>query len=119
MYLKSYTQKRVLGSHIPYAIEAYPEGNQKHLSGESALYARIITEGLFGIRPIAFDTFTCMPSMPSQWQEMKLKRIALFGIIVDIEIRRSDQLYELIIKRENTICFSEVGHQFTVKLGEK
>ena len=37
------------GEHVPYPVEAWPEGNQRHLSAESALYCRIFTEGLFGL----------------------------------------------------------------------
>ncbi|MEL6824037.1 MAG: six-hairpin glycosidase-like protein, partial [Calditrichota bacterium] len=36
--LHQYSQKRLLGDHVPYAIEAWPENNMKHLSAESALY---------------------------------------------------------------------------------
>ena len=50
-YLEYYSNQRLLGEHVPYAIEAWPEGNQRHLSAESGLYARIITEGMIGIRP--------------------------------------------------------------------
>lgn len=49
--LHRYSQRRLLGDHVPYPIEAWPEGSQRHLSAESGLYCRIITEGLFGIRP--------------------------------------------------------------------
>ncbi len=50
-YLTDYTKRRLLGDHVPYPVEAWPEGDQRHLSSESALYCRIFTEGLFGIRP--------------------------------------------------------------------
>ena len=42
------SQRRLLGDHVPYAVEAWPEGSQRHLSAESGLYCRVITEGLFG-----------------------------------------------------------------------
>ena len=45
-YLRFYSSQRLLGEHVPYAIEAWPEGNQRHLSAESGLYCRIITEVL-------------------------------------------------------------------------
>lgn len=45
-YLKFYSNQRLLGDHVPYAIEAWPEGSQRHLSAESGLYGRIITEGI-------------------------------------------------------------------------
>lgn len=60
-YLKKYSNTRLLGDHVPYAIEAWPEGGQRHLSAESGLYGRIITEGMFGIRPTGFNSFTLSP----------------------------------------------------------
>jgi len=63
-YLLYYSKRRLLGEHVPYAVEAYPEGNQRHLSAESALYCRIITEGIFGIRPEGFNTFSFSPKLP-------------------------------------------------------
>ena len=55
--LKYYSARRLLGDHVPYAIEAWPEGSQRHLSAESGLYCRIITEGLFGMKPTGFRSF--------------------------------------------------------------
>ncbi len=42
--LKQYVHTRLLGERVPYAVEAYPEHNMRHLSGESALFCRIISE---------------------------------------------------------------------------
>lgn len=118
MYLKPYIRERLLGHHVPYAIEAYPEGNQKQLSGESALYARIMTEGLFGIRVNAFDGFECKPSMPSQWEQMRLNRMALFGKSFDLEVKRWDALYEVTVYRDNRVHYQARGNQFQIKIGE-
>lgn len=52
--LKRYSESRLLGAHSPYPYEAYPEGNRAHLSAESVLFARIITEGIFGLEPLSF-----------------------------------------------------------------
>ena len=49
--LHRYSQRRLLGDHVPYPIEAWPEGSQRHLSAESGLYCRIITEAPYpGVR---------------------------------------------------------------------
>ncbi|HNW55174.1 MAG TPA: hypothetical protein PKN21_12940, partial [Bacteroidales bacterium] len=48
-FLHYYSNRRLLGEHVPYPVEAYPEGGQRHLSAESGLYCRVFTEGLFGI----------------------------------------------------------------------
>ncbi len=88
-YLKSFSTTRLTGDHVPYAIEAWPEGNQRHLSAESALYARIFTEGMFGIRPTGFRTFGLTPRLPAEWDNMALRGIKAFGSDFDIEIARA------------------------------
>lgn len=47
--LLEYSKKRLLADRVPYPVEAYPEYKMRHLSGESALYARIIIDGILGI----------------------------------------------------------------------
>ncbi len=90
-YLKFYSNQRLLGDHVPYAIEAWPEGNQRHLSAESGLYCRIITEGLFGIRPSGFDSFVLTPHMPNEWNEISLSNIRAFGNDFDISVVRTEK----------------------------
>lgn len=82
------SERRLLGDHVPYAVEAWPEGSQRHLSAESGLYCRVITEGLFGIRPTGFRSFTMNVSLPSGWDRMSLKHIRAFGGDFDIEVFR-------------------------------
>ncbi|MDP2038017.1 MAG: hypothetical protein Q8L04_11585, partial [Ignavibacteria bacterium] len=100
-YLKYYSNRRLLGDHVPYPVEAYPEGNQRHLSAESGLYCRIITEGIFGIRPTGLKTFTLTPRLPKDWNNMKLKHVRLFGEDFDISVSRSKNKLEVVITREN------------------
>lgn len=102
-YLKFYSRKRLLGNHVPYAIEAWPEGNQRHLSAESGLYARVITEGLFGIRPVGLDSFILTPQLPNEWGEMALRRIRAFGKNFDIEVSRKKSKILVCVKSENKI----------------
>ena len=87
----------MLGEHVPYAVEAYPEGNQRHLSAESGLYARVVTEGLFGIEPTGFNTFNCTPRLPDGWNYMKLKNIKAFNTTFDIEVYRRDGKSDILI----------------------
>ncbi|WP_285820446.1 hypothetical protein [Bacteroides acidifaciens] len=103
-YLEKYSVTRLLGDHVPYAVEAWPEGNQRHLSTESALYCRIMTEGLFGIRPIALDAFKLTPQLPEGWNTMSLKRICAFGATFDIEVKRNkDNALLVLIKKDDKI----------------
>lgn len=87
-YLHRYSATRLLGEHVPYAIEAWPEGNQRHLSAESGLYGRIITEGMFGIRPTGFKSFNLTPRLPESWDKMALRKIRTSEADFDIEVER-------------------------------
>lgn len=98
-YLKYYSNRRLLGNHVPYPVEAYPEGNQRHLSAESGLYCRIITEGIFGIRPTGFKSFTLSPRLHKDWNNMKLKHVRLFGEDFDISVTRKNEKLEVIITK--------------------
>ena len=96
--LKYYSHRRLLGDHVPYAIEAWPEGSQRHLSAESGLYCRVITEGLFGIRPVGFRSFEIKPSMPSDWNTMSLDSIKAFGSDFNLTVgRREDGKLEITV----------------------
>lgn len=97
-FLTNYSNRRLLGDHVPYAVEAWPEGNQRHLSAESALYCRIITEGIFGLRPTGLNSFTITPQLPNGWNEMSLKNIIAFGgKKVNIMVTRSVNKIEVTV----------------------
>lgn len=106
-YLKHYSTQRLLGDHVPYAIEAWPEGNQRHLSAESGLYCRIITEGLFGIRPTGLKSFTISPKLPENWDNMSLKEIRAFGNVFDLEITRKDQKIKIEVIVDNKLILEK------------
>lgn len=98
-FLQKYSATRLLGAHVPYAVEAWPEGGQRHLSAESGLYGRIITEGMFGIRPTGLQSFTLQPQLPQEWNEMALRKIKAFGTELDIEIERvKEQTLRITVK---------------------
>ena len=106
-YLESYSKRRLLGEHVPYPVEAYPEGGQKHLSAESGLYCRIYTEGLFGIRPTGLSSFDLTPRLPKDWDRMAMRKIHAFGEVFDIEVERAgDKIKTMILKGV------EVIHEF-------
>ena len=84
-----------MGDHVPYPIEAWPEGSQRHLSAESGLYCRVITEGMFGIRPTGFRSFTVTPRLADGWNQMALKHIRAFGSDFDLEVSRVAERLEL------------------------
>jgi hypothetical protein len=111
-FLEYYSKRRLLGEHVPYAVEAYPEGNQRHLSAESGLYCRIYTEGMFGIRPTGFTSFKMTPRLPKEWDRMALRNIHSFGNVFDVEVMKGDK-DKLII----TIKNSGKEKKYTIKDG--
>ena len=87
-YLEDYTRRRLLGEHVPYPVEAYPEGGQAHLAAESALYGRVFTEGLFGMDPTGLRSFSMTPRLPAEWPSMRIDRVMAFGAAFDLEVER-------------------------------
>ena len=81
---QAYSASRLLGEHVPYPVEAWPEGNRRHLAAESALYCRIVTEGMFGITPRGLRSFTVKPWLPDGCKSMELRSIRAFGHEFDI-----------------------------------
>lgn len=96
-YLKEYTQSRLLGEHVPYPIEAYPEGNRRHLSAEAALYCRVYIEGLFGITPTGLKSFTCLPRLPIEWDRMALRSIKAFNREFDVILERYESKLKIVV----------------------
>ncbi len=105
--LSHFAQRRLLGEHVPYAVEAWPEGNQKHLSAESALFIRVFTEGLFGIRPTGFRQFDLTPQLPKSWDRMALYDICAFGTRFSIEVQRVGKQILVLVESNGKYIFSE------------
>lgn len=85
--LKEYSETRLLGEHVPYAVEAYPEGGMRHLSAESGLFCRVFTDGLLNI---VFDEkgykLNCV--LPSEIDEIHVENIYLNGKSENINVKR-------------------------------
>jgi hypothetical protein len=107
-FLHYYSNRRLLGDHVPYPVEAYPEGNQRHLSAESGLYCRIFTEGLFGIRPTGLNSFNMTPRLPTSWDQMSLHHIRAFQKDLDIEVKRKNKRIRVIIKNGEAIVLDKL-----------
>lgn len=85
--LKEYSQTRLLGEHVPYAVEAYPEGGMRHLSAESGLFCRVFTDGLLRI---SFDTkgYTVTPALPAETERVTVRNIFLNGKAVNLDVTK-------------------------------
>ena len=88
--LFDYCHKRLVCDRVPYAVEAYPEGQKRHLAGESALFVRVITEGMFSILPESLDSFSFIPQLPSGIDKLNLSSIYISGGCFDIHINREN-----------------------------
>ncbi|WP_264530849.1 hypothetical protein [Flavobacterium sp. N502540] len=116
-FLHYYSNRRLLGDHVPYPVEAYPEGDQRHLSAESGLYCRIFTEGLFGIRPTALNSFHFTPRLPKSWPMMKLRHINAFEHDFDITVERVDKKLKITISEgKKTIVKKVIKDGSTVNI---
>ena len=117
--LGAFSEKRLLGDHVPYVIEAYPENNMRHLSAESALYCRIFTEGLLGLEPTGFKSFTLSPYLPENWEEFSFENIKAFDSSVDIKIKREKNKLKVIIHNKDIKIFDRrvnSGEQIVINL---
>lgn len=85
--LLRYCHKRLLCDRVPYAVEAYPEGGKRHLSGESALFVRIVSEGIFGIVPEGLSSFSFDPNNAEGLGDLSLSKIHICGAEFDISIK--------------------------------
>ncbi len=99
-FLVKYSRRRLLGEHVPYPVEAWPEGNQRHLAAESALYCRIFTEGLFGIRPTGLRAFQLTPRLPRGWDRAALRDVHAFGNTFDITVARAGEKVRVEVLRD-------------------
>ena len=86
--LLTYCRKRLVCDCVPYAVEAYPEGGKRQLSGESALFVRLVTEGLFGILPEGLDAFSFVPRVPERLDHLHLRSVPICGGRFDLFVER-------------------------------
>ncbi|MDX2415793.1 MAG: six-hairpin glycosidase-like protein [Bacteroidales bacterium] len=115
--LKQFSEKRLIGDHVPYVVEAYPEGNMAHLSAESGLYCRVITEGIFGMYPTGLRSFRFTPRLPESWDNMSLDHIKAFDKDFNIAVSRDgDMLVVNISGKGKTLLKKKIKPGQSVQL---
>ena len=82
--LQDYALRRLLGDPAGLPVEAWPEGGQAHLSGEAALFAVCVTEGLFGLQA------TGLPIRPQLVNGLRLRGLCIAGTRYDIHVERHE-----------------------------
>ena len=112
--LLTYCENRLLGERVPYPVEAYPENNRRHLSGESALLMKVITEGLLGLNPTGFSTFTICPYLPKQLDRLYLKNIHAHGTTFDILLEKDG--FSVVTADGKVLACGNLGEKTEVKV---
>ena len=107
-FLQYYSGRRLLGDHVPYPVEAYPEGGQRHLSAEGGLYCRIYTEGLFGIRPIGLNSFMITPQLPEAWDYMRIINMHGFNYLYDVDVTRESDMIRLKVTSAGRVVLNKL-----------
>ena len=103
--LVAFSRTRLLGDHVPYAVEAYPENDMRHLSAESALYCRIFLEGVLGLEQTGYSSFNITPQLSQQLPKLALSNLHLGDSIVSIqlELGEDNKVITKIYKGEKLI----------------
>ncbi len=94
---------------------------RRHLAAESALYCRIFTEGLFGIRPTGLHSFVATPHLPHNWDRMKLADIHAFGSVFDLVVSRAGDRFRIETVRGGKAVDTQVvvpGESATIRLAQ-
>jgi len=86
--LLRYCRKRLLCDRVPYAVEAYPEGDKRQLAAESALLVRVVTEGILGIQPESLHSFSFVPRLPTAIPHLYLSDLHIAGHNWHIRVER-------------------------------
>ena len=86
--LSRYVENRLLSDRVPYAVEAYPEGGRRQLSGESALFCKVILEGMLDLTPASLTSFTVKPTLPAGLDHITLENIRAFGGVFTVSVKK-------------------------------
>lgn len=112
--LMTYATNRLLGERVPYAVEAYPEGGKRHLSGESALFCKVITEGILDMTPTGLSTFTIKPSLPATLDHLYMTGIRAHSGIFDVFVEKDG--YRVVRSDGKKLAEGKLGECVEVKL---
>jgi len=112
--LHIYSENRLLGERVPYPVEAYPEGGRRHLSGESALYCKIFTEGLLKLEPTGLRSFTLCPTLPDGVDHLYMTGIHAHGGVFDVLVEKDS--YTVRLSDGTVVAGGTVGEASAVTL---
>lgn len=98
--LMRYCTSRLLGERVPYAVEAYPEGGKRHLSGESALFCKVIIDGMLNITPEGLCAFSIQPTLPAGLEHLYLSNVKAYGMTFDIRLEKD---FYTVLRSDGTV----------------
>jgi len=101
--MKIVARYHMLGPRGPYSDEDHSD-----LLSPSVLYTAIVTQGILGIEPQSFTSFTCTPNLPDAWPYTNLRNIYLMGHTVDLEAQRELGKIRLTVKTEGETIFNQI-----------
>jgi len=106
--------RRVVKAQIFGPRGPYPDEDAIDMLCPGSLYPRVFTEGLFGISPLGFDRFECVPHLPAAWPKMALRDMRAFGSSWDLVVERDGAGQKVTVLREGKPVFSGRGPAGTV-----
>jgi len=109
----------VLTSHMLGHGGPFADEDDSDLLSPSVLYARVITEGLFGIEPLSFHSFQLTPRLPESWPMMQLNEVHLLGRQLDLQVSRQGADILVRVLEHGKEVFSHTSRQgsvFEIKL---
>ena len=117
-FLEHYAATRLLGEHVPYPIEAWPEGNQRHLSAESGPSAASSPRGSSASGPRASavsNSHRGCPRSGTAWHSGNI--YAFGGAPFDIRVsRRGERLDVRVVREGKIVCRKVIGRGQTVRI---
>ena len=115
--LLRYCNSRLLGEQVPYAVEIYNRVEKKRqLSGESALFCKIILEGMLNIVPEGLEAFSLKPELPKSLDHLYLSGIHAFGISFDINVDRDS--YSVVSSKGTVLAKAACGEKSRIEIVE-
>jgi len=71
-------------------------------------YCRIYIEGLLGIEPISFSKIKISPSLPANWDFLKLDNLHLFGNTYNLTVSKENEKLRLVIKTGSIVIYDQL-----------
>jgi len=106
----------LLGEQVPYADEVAGVYDKRQLSGESALFCKIVLEGMLNIQPVSLNKFSVEPKLPGSIDHLYLKGIHAFGGVFDIIADKGE--YKIVSSSGEALAQAANGEKSIVQISK-